>query len=157
MFYLSHGSWQISRTGITVYPGQCTGRPVTFGRTGSKQKGCQTFLSSRLIMNSRWLWNSHQRHKFLRAEASGDILKFSVSEMAFPGIFKRNFPPRTPCCFVRIHARLRIMPQAFHDIARFEHFTDLNLFKYAFIVIQNCGTYALQFYPMVPIFCQQLW
>ena len=47
--------------------------------------------------------------------------------------------------------------QALHDIARFEHFTDLNLFKYAFIVTQNCGTYALQFYPMVPIFCQRLW
>ena len=25
-------------------------------------------------MNSRWLWNLHQRHKFLRAEASRDIL-----------------------------------------------------------------------------------
>ena len=49
------------------------------------------------------------------------------------------------------------MSQAFHDITRFEHFTDLNLFKYAFNVIQNCETYALQFYPMVPIFCQQLW
>ena len=40
-------------------------------------------------MNSRRLWNSHQRHKFLRAEASGDILKFRVSEMAFPGVFIR--------------------------------------------------------------------
>ena len=33
-------------------------------------------------MNSRWLWNLHQRHKFFRAEASRDILKTSVSEMA---------------------------------------------------------------------------
>ena len=49
------------------------------------------------------------------------------------------------------------MSQVFHDITRFEHFTDLNLFKYAFKVIQNCETYAVQFYPMVPIFCQQLW
>ena len=48
-------------------------------------------LSSRLIMNSRRLWNSHQRHKFLRAEASGNILKFRVSEMAFAGVFKRYF------------------------------------------------------------------
>ena len=39
-------------------------------------------------MNSRWLWNSRQRHKFLRAEASRDILKFRVSEMAFPGGFR---------------------------------------------------------------------
>ena len=29
------------------------------------------------------------------------------------------------------------MSQAFHDVARFEHFTDLNLFKYAFNVIQS--------------------
>ena len=44
------------------------------------------------------------------------------------------------------------MPQAFHDIARFECFTDLNLFKYAFNVIKNWETYALQFYSMVPVF-----
>ena len=43
--------------------------------------------------------------------------------------------------------------QAFHDIARFKHFTDLNLFKYAFnIVIQNWNMDALQFYFMVLIF-----
>ena len=30
-------------------------------------------------MNSGWLWNSQQRHKFLKAEASRDILKFRVS------------------------------------------------------------------------------
>ena len=39
------------------------------------------------------------------------------------------------------------MSQAFHDIERFEHFMDLNLF-----VIQT-----LQFHSMVLIFCQQLW
>ena len=43
-------------------------------------------LSSRLIRNSRRLWNSH--HKFLRAEACMDILKFRVLEMAFAGVFK---------------------------------------------------------------------
>ena len=47
-------------------------------------------------MNTRQLWNAHQRHKFLRAEVSGDILKFRVSEMAFAGVFKRYFPLRTP-------------------------------------------------------------
>ena len=36
-------------------------------------------------------------------------------------------------------------------MARFERFTDLNLFKYAFNVIQNCETDALQFYSMVLI------
>ena len=63
--------------------------------------------------------------------------------MAFSGVFKRYVPPRTPCFFVRIHSRLGIMlgimSQAFHDIARFERFIDLNLFKCAFNcnVIQN--------------------
>ena len=37
------------------------------------------------------------------------------------------------------------MSQAFHDIARFERFTDLNPFKHAFCVIQNCETDTLQF------------
>ena len=45
------------------------------------------------------------------------------------------------------------MSQAFHDIAQFERFTDLNLFKYTFSVIQNWETDALQFYLMVLIFC----
>ena len=44
------------------------------------------------------------------------------------------------------------MSLMFHDIEWFERFTDLNLFKYAFSVIQNW-----EFYLVVPIFCQQLW
>ena len=38
------------------------------------------------------------------------------------------------------------MSQSFQKIARFEHFTDLNLFqfKYSFNVIQNWETNALQ-------------
>jgi len=47
-------------------------------------------LSSRLIMNSRWLWNSHQRHKFLRAKASRYILKFRLSEMAISRGFQEH-------------------------------------------------------------------
>ena len=68
------------------------------------------FLSSRLIRNARRLWNSHQRYKFLRAEASRDILKIRVSEMAFAGVFTRHFSPRTARCFVRMHTRLATMP-----------------------------------------------
>ena len=49
------------------------------------------------------------------------------------------------------------MSQAFHDIVRFERFRNLNLFKYAFDVIQNWETDALQFYSMLDIFCKQLW
>ena len=44
------------------------------------------------------------------------------------------------------------MSQAFHEIARFEHFTDLNLFKYAFNVIQNCETYALRAPKYIELF-----
>ena len=91
-------------------------------------------------MNSKQLWNSHQRHKLLWAKASRDILKIRVLEMAFPRVFKRCFPPRIPCCFVRIHVSLETMPsQAFQDIAQFKRFTGqgLNLFEYAFNFIQN--------------------
>ena len=71
-------------------------------------QGCQKVLSSSLIMNtcSRRLQNSHQRPKFLRAGISRDILKFRVSEIVFPGVFKRYFPLPMPCCFVGIHTRL---------------------------------------------------
>ena len=44
------------------------------------------------------------------------------------------------------------MSQALHYIAWFKCFTDLNLFKYAFNVIQNWNTDALQFYSMVLTF-----
>ena len=117
----------------------------------------KSFLSSRLIMNSRWLWNSHQRHKFLRAEASRDIVKFRVSEMGvsrgFQGVFStadtilfRHNTSKTGNNAVKIS-------QALHAIARLERFTDLNLFKYAFNVIQNWETDASQFYSKVVIFC----
>ena len=60
---------------------------LNFPSLGDLPRAVKTFLSSRLIMNSRQLWNLHQRHKFLRAEASRDILKFRVSDMAFPRAF----------------------------------------------------------------------
>ena len=44
------------------------------------------------------------------------------------------------------------MSYAFHNIARFERFTDLNLSKYVFYVIQTWEMHALQFYWMVLIF-----
>ena len=76
----------------------------------SEFRAVKKFFNSRLIMNSRRLWNSHQRRTFLRVEASRDIVKFRISEIASPGVFNRYFPPRTPCCFVGIHARLEAMP-----------------------------------------------
>ena len=73
-------------------------------------RAVKKFLSRRLIMNSRRLWNSHQRNKFVRAKAARDTLTYRVTEIAFPGVFKRHFPPQTPCCFVRIHTGLGTMP-----------------------------------------------
>ena len=76
-------------------------------------------------MNSRRLWGSHERHKFFR-----------VSEMAFPEVF-----PTAETMLFRQNTRktgnnVVAMSQAFHDIALFERFTDVNL-EYAFNVIQN--------------------
>ena len=45
------------------------------------------------------------------------------------------------------------MSQAFHNIARFKRFTDLNLFKYAFNIIQNSETGALQIFFNGAFFC----
>ena len=80
-------------------------------------------------MNSRWLWNLLQRHKFLRAEASRDILKIRVLEMAFPGVFRRYFPPWTPCCFVRIHARLGTNPSKCSRHSMTSHGSNVSQYK----------------------------
>ena len=58
--------------------------------------------------------------------------------MAFPAVFKRYFLLWTPCCFIRIHVHTKLGPMpSIHDIARFDPFTKLSPFKYAFNVIQN--------------------
>ena len=44
------------------------------------------------------------------------------------------------------------MLQTLHYMAQFKRFTDLNLFKYVFNVIQNWNMNALQFYSMVLFF-----
>ena len=97
-------------------------------------------------MNSSWLWNSHQRHKFLRAEASRDILKFRVSEMPLPGVFKRYFSTVDSMFLCQTTGKTGNnavkMSKAFHDIAQFESLAILNLFKYGFNVIQRMGTNA---------------
>ena len=107
-------------------------------------------------MNSRRLWNSHQRHKFLRAKASRDILQFRVSEMVFSGFSRGTF--HCGAMLFRQNTRKTRnnaieLSQAFHDIARFERFTDLNLFKNALNVIQNWERNSLQFYSTVLNFC----
>ena len=93
-------------------------------------------------MNSRQLWNSHQRHKFLRAKSSRDILAFpgdlkiqEVFSTADTMLFRQNTH--------NTGSNVIEMLQAFYVIARLKLFTDLNLFKYAFNVIQNWNTDAL--------------
>ena len=72
-------------------------------------RAVKKFLSGSLIMNSRRLWNLHQGHKFLRTEASRDILELESQKRHFQGSSRGIFPPRMLCCFVRIHARLGTM------------------------------------------------
>ena len=69
------------------------------------------------------------RHKFLRAEASSDILKFKVSKILFPGVFRRYFPDADAMLF-RQNTRKTgnnavEMSQAFHNMARIERFTSI--------------------------------
>ena len=74
------------------------------------------------MMNSRWLWNSRQRHKFLRAEASRNIFKFqSLRNGISRGIL---IPPRMPCCFVRLGTVPQKCPRRSKTSHWFE-FTDL--------------------------------
>ena len=61
--------------------------------------------------------------------------------MTFAGVFQEVFSTTDSMLF-RQNSRKTgnnaiEMSQAFHNIARFENFTDLNLFKHAFNVIQN--------------------
>ena len=58
--------------------------------------------------------------------------------MPFPGVFKRYFRCGRPVVlseYIKNTSKTGNnaveMSQAFHDIARFECFTDLNLFKYS--------------------------
>ena len=83
-------------------------------------------------------------------------MKFSLGNGIFRG-FQEVFSTADAMFFLQ-NTRKTVnnaveMSQAFHDTVRFERFTELNLFEYAFNVIQNWETDALQFYSMVLIFC----
>ena len=120
--------------------------------TASQQRDVKKYSSSRLIMNKRWLWNSHQRHKFLRDEASRDILRNGISK-GFQGVFSTANAMLFHQNTCKTENKAIEMSQAFYNIVWFRSFTDLNLFKYTFSVIQNLNMDALQFYSMVLIFC----
>ena len=108
-------------------------------------------------MNSRWLWNSHQKHKFLRGRGIWEHFENSSIRngicRGFQGAFFTAYRTLFHQNTHKTDNNAVEMSQAFQDIARFEHFTDLNLLKYVFDVIQNWETDALQFYPMVLSFC----
>ena len=97
-----------------------------------EKQGCEKFLSRSLIMNNRRFWNSHQRHKFLRAEASRDILKIRVSELVFPG-FQEKFSTADTmliCQTTRKTGNNALeMSQAFQEMTRFKCLRDLNLLE----------------------------
>ena len=116
-------------------------------------RAAKKVLSSRLIMNSRWLWNSHQRHKFRRAEALGTFWKLESRQSPFPGFSRGLYSTADAMLFWRNTGKTGNnavdMSQVFHDIARFERFTDLNLFKCVVNVV-------IQTWEMELIFCSQL-
>ena len=61
--------------------------------------------------------------------------------MTFAGVFQEVFSTTDSMLFRQNTGKtgnnVIEMSQAFHDIAQFEHFKDLNLFKHALNVIQN--------------------
>ena len=83
-------------------------------------RAVKKLLSNRLVMNSRQLWNSYQRHKFLRAKASRDSLKISLRNgvsMGFQGIFSTVDAMLFRQNTRRTRNNAVNMSQAFHDIA----------------------------------------
>ena len=122
-----------------------------FSLVGKLIEAVKTFSSSRLIMNSSWLWNLHQRHKCLRVKASRDILNFRVSEMPFPGVFNSYFSTADALLLCQTTGTTGNnaveMSQVFHYITQFER---LNMRAMWF----KTGKRTLyQFYSMVLIFC----
>ena len=89
-------------------------------------------------MNSRRLWNSRRRNKFLRAETSRVILSLGNGVSSdFQGLVSTADTMLFSQNICKTENNAVEMYQAFQDIARFELFRDLNLLKYAFSVIQN--------------------
>ena len=104
---------------------------------GIKSRAVKKFLKSRLIVNIRRLWNSHQRNKFLRAETSRVILSLGNGvSSGFQEVFSTAETMLFSQNICKTGNNAVEMYQAFQDIARFELFRDLNLFKYAFNVIR---------------------
>ena len=118
-------------------------------------QSCQKVLSSRLIINSRQLWNSHQRHKFIRAKASRDIWKIRVSEMAFSGVLRGIFHHGCHVVSSEYTQDLHWEQCCLNVPAVPRHRTVWTFHRSKSVeicVIQNLETESLQFYSMVLIF-----
>ena len=95
-------------------------------------------------MNSRWLWNSHQRHKFLRAEAARDIFR-GIQEVC--STVDAMF-------FIRIHTRLGIIPSKCPRCSTTSHSLNIShVHSIAMLFKTEKQNGALQLYSMVLIFC----
>ena len=70
-----------------------------------RSRAVKMFLISRLIMNSRQLQNLHQRHKFLKAEASRDISKIKSFGNGISRCFQEVFSTTDTMLFC-LHPRL---------------------------------------------------
>ena len=75
----------------------------------------------------------------------------AFSEMEFPGVFNPYFPPRTPCCFVRIHARLGKMPSKYqrrsttlHSLNVFHRFKHVQICNHCHLKLGN-GCFTILF------------
>ena len=81
---------------------------VQTSKTSTWLKGCQNVLSSRQIIINSWrLWNSHQGTNSWGPWHLATFWNVESRKWHFQGVFKRySPPPRMPCCFVRIRARL---------------------------------------------------
>ena len=111
---------------------------------------------------SRWLWNLHQRRKFLRAELSRDILKFSLGN-AISRDFQEVFFTADAMLFHQNTCQTRnntveMSPlEAFHGGGWFKRFTDLNLLNMRSTSFKTGKQMLYKCYSMVLTFCQQLW
>ena len=94
-----------------------------------------------------------QRHKFSRAEASRVILSLANGICSgFQDVFSSTNAMLFCQNIDKTWNNAVKMSQVFQHIAWFELFTDLNLFKYAFNVIQNWERGAVPFYSIVLFF-----
>ena len=108
-------------------------------------RAVKKFLSSRLIMNCRRLWNSHQSHKVLGLRRLGTFWNLESQKWCFQGFSRGIFHRAHHVVSSQNYTCKRGnnvpgVPQ--HHPAQ----TDLNLFKYAFNVTQNWEMDALQSY-----------